>query len=73
MVINALIISSDTDAAEQTALDPKKKTKQTSPLLPAVAPVIIARMPSSHTIPKLSGNREGTPYRVGRGGRMSLL
>lgn len=38
MVINVLIISSDTDAAEQTDVDPKT---QTSPLLPALAPVIM--------------------------------
>lgn len=56
MVINVLIISSDTDAAEQTDVDPKT---QTSPLLPALAPVIIACTPPSQTIPKLWVNRDG--------------
>jgi len=55
MVVNVLIISSDTDAAEQTALDPKK---QTSPPLSALAPVIIACTPSLQMIPKLFVNRD---------------
>lgn len=62
MVINVLIISSDTDAAEQTALDPKK---QTSPLLSALAPVIIACTPSLQTIPKLLVNRDRDAVRSG--------
>lgn len=55
MVINVLIISSDTDAAEQTALDLKNKT---SPLLSALAPGIIACTPPSQTIPNLLVNRD---------------
>lgn len=66
MVINVLIISSDTDAAEQTALDPKK---QTSLLLSVLTPVIIARTPSSQGIPKPLVNRDGDGYgmEAGRG------
>lgn len=62
MVINVLIISSDTDAAEQTALDPKK---QTSLLLSVLAPVIIACTPlGSQGIPKLLVNRDRDVYRI---------
>lgn len=66
MVINVLIISSDTDAAEQTALDPKK---QTSLLLSVLAPVIIACTPSWQGIPKLLVNRDRDVYgmEAGRG------
>lgn len=66
MVINVLIISSDTDAAEQTALDPKK---QTSLLLSVLAPVIIARTPSSQGIPKplVNRDRDGYGMEAGKG------